>query len=66
MLKVDRYSPLLYQEAYLTDELNDMFTDTDLYGHDVGFLAEQQVGINGTSVRTTIRRPILDPRSLSC
>lgn len=43
MLKVDRHSALLYQEAYLTDELNDMFADADAQGHDASFLAEQQI-----------------------
>ena len=50
VLKVGRHSSLLYQEAFLTDELNDMFVDADAQGHDANFLAEQQVGIDETNV----------------
>ncbi len=43
MLKVSRNSPLIYQQALLTIELNEIFTKADAQTNDLSILAEQQV-----------------------
>jgi hypothetical protein len=43
VLKVSRNSPLIYQQALLTIELNEIFTKADAQTNDLSILAEQQV-----------------------
>ncbi|CAF3762064.1 unnamed protein product [Adineta steineri] len=43
VLKVDRNSPLIYQQALLTTELNEIFTKADLQNNDSSVLAEQPI-----------------------
>ncbi|CAF1124930.1 unnamed protein product [Rotaria sordida] len=43
VLKVDRNSPLLYQQALLTNELNEIFAKADLQHNDSHILAEQSI-----------------------
>jgi len=43
VLKVDRNSPLIYQQALLTNELNEIFTKADQQNNDSSILAEQPV-----------------------
>lgn len=43
VLKVDRNSPLIYQQALITNELNEIFTKADEQNNDPTILAEQQV-----------------------
>jgi hypothetical protein len=43
VLKVSRNSPLIYQQALLTNELNEIFTKADSQNNDTSILAEQPV-----------------------
>jgi hypothetical protein len=43
VLKVDRNSPLIYQQALVTNELNEIFTKADQQNNDSSILAEQPV-----------------------
>ena len=43
VLKVSRNSPLIYQQALLTSELNEIFTKADSQNNDSSILAEQTV-----------------------
>jgi len=43
VLKVSRNSPLLYQQALLTNELNEIFTKADEQNNDSSVLAEQPI-----------------------
>jgi len=43
VLKVDRNSPLLYQQALLTNELHEIFTKADLQNNDSSIIAERQI-----------------------
>ncbi|UJR21491.1 hypothetical protein I4U23_024575 [Adineta vaga] len=43
VLKVDRHSPLLFQQALLTNELYEIFTKADEQNHDSSVLAEQPI-----------------------
>jgi hypothetical protein len=43
VLKVDRRSPLIYQQALLTNELNEIFAKADSQNNDSNVLAEEQV-----------------------
>jgi len=43
VLKVNRNSPLLYQQALLTNELNEIFTKADEQNNDLSILAEQPI-----------------------
>lgn len=46
VLKVDRNSSLLYQQALLTNELNEIFSKADEQNNDPEILAEQPVRIH--------------------
>lgn len=43
VLKVPRYSPLIYQQALITSELNEIFSKVDAQNSDSQILAEQSV-----------------------
>jgi hypothetical protein len=43
VLKVSRHSPLIYQQALLTSELNEIFTKADVQTNDSSILAEQPI-----------------------
>lgn len=73
VLKVSRRSPLIYQQALLTSELNEIFAKADAQNNDLSILAEQPIldafrartdnpdVMVTTKVRTTIeQKPIHD------
>lgn len=43
VLKVSRHSPLIYQQALLTNELNEIFSKADGQNNDLSILAEQPI-----------------------
>ena len=43
VLKVSRHSPLIYQQALLTSELNEIFANADAQNNDLSILAEQPI-----------------------
>jgi len=50
VLKVPRNSPLIYQQALISSELNEIFTNADQQNNDVSIYAEDSVRKTTTTI----------------